>query len=182
MFIRIFSVALLLLLAGCSSLQVQSDYDPKFDFTPLERFAVVYPRKEGVTTLTQSRIAEAITAGMTRKGYTAVAKEQADFILIFHTDVTTRREVTTDFQMVGFFPYYGYGYGASMTVPIQREYEYDEAQIIIDALNPDGNKIFWRAATTDRLKSFDTPEERTVYINELVAESLKTFPQKRKAP
>ncbi|WP_345986546.1 DUF4136 domain-containing protein [Sulfurimonas sp. HSL-1656] len=182
MLTRLFSVGLLLLLAGCSGMQVQRDYDPEFDFKPLERFAVVYPLKDGVETLTQSRIANAITADMTKKGYLSVDKERADFVIVFHTDVTTRKQVTTDFQMVGFFPYYGYGYGAAMTVPVQREYDYDEAKIIIDMLNPVGNKIFWRAVATDRLKHFDTPQERTAYINKVVAESLDAFPARGLEP
>ncbi|MHC3994267.1 DUF4136 domain-containing protein [Thiomicrolovo sp. ZZH C-3] len=173
---RIFTLVMLLLFTGCSSLQVQSDYDPEFDFQRLGSFAVVYPQKEGVTTLTQRRIADALTAQMVQKGYTPASREAADFILLFHTDVTTRKQVTTDFQMVGFYPYYGYGYGASMTVPVQREYEYDESKIIIDALDPDGNMVFWRAVTTDRLKSFDTPDERSRYINTVVSESLRSFP------
>ncbi len=182
MFIRILSLALLLLMTGCSTMQIQSDYDPKFDFAPLEQFAVVYPKKEGIETLTQGRIAAAITADMTQKGYRAVDKDEADFIIIFHTDVTTKKQVTSDFQMVGFFPYYGYGLGASMAIPVQREYTYDESKIIVDALNPNGNKIFWRSVATDQLQDFNTPEERTAYINKVIGDILKSFPQKRKEP
>ncbi len=179
MFIRILSAALLLLLAGCSRMQVQSDYDPAFDFTSLERFAVIYPKQEGLQTLTQSRIAQAITAEMDKKGYRAAEKSDADFIIIFHTDVTTKKQVVTDFQTVGFYPYYGYGYGIPMTVPVEREYRYDEGKLIIDAFTPKDSKIFWRAVATDELKSFKTPEKRTAYIQKVIDEILKPFPGKR---
>ena len=181
MFKQPFFLTLFLFLAGCSSLQVHSDYDPAFDFGPLSSFAVVSPDRGKGSTLTQSRIADAITERMVQKGYKTAGRSDADFIILFHTDITTKSQVVTDYQTVGFYPYYGYAYG-TVTVPVQHEYQYDEAKIIIDALNPDGNRIFWRAVSSDRLKSFDTPQERIAYINDVVREMLKSFPNKSKEP
>lgn len=166
---------LLILFSACSSIRVSSDYDPKFDFAPLESFAIVYPQK--TNTLTQSRIAKAITTQMLKKGYRETARDSADFIILFHTDVTNKTQVVTDYQMAGFYPYYGYG--APMAVPVQREYSYDEGKIIIDALDPKDKKIFWRGIAADRLKNFDTPDRRIEYINQVVAQTLQSFPKKR---
>jgi len=177
---KLLAFALLLLLSGCSGLQLQSDYDPAFNFGRLETFAVVYPENNGVSTLTQSRIADAVRTQMQKKGYREVPKADADFIVLFHTDVTAKRQVVTDYQLVGLYPYYGFG--ASMTVPVQREYSYEEGRIIVDALNPDGNRIFWRTTATDRLKSFDTPQERIGYIRKTVGEVLKSFPARGLEP
>lgn len=165
----------LLLLSACSTMKVSSDYDPKFDFAHLESFAVVHPQK--TNTLTQSRIAKAITAQMLKKGYRETDRDSADFIILFHTDVTNKTQVVTDYQMAGFYPYYGYG--APMAVPVQREYSYDEGKIIIDALDPKDNKIFWRGVAADHLKSLDTPDERIAYINKFVAQTLQSFPKKQ---
>ena len=174
--------ALFILLVGCSTLKVQNDYDPAFDFATLRTFAVVYPQKEETVSLTQTRIAEAISQTMQNKGYVPVPRSEADFVIVFHTDVTQRQQVVTDYRMIGFFPYYGYSFGATMAIPVQHEYSYDEGKIIIDALNPDGNRIFWRAMASDRLRDFDTPEERISYINSVVAETLKPFPEGAKKP
>jgi len=179
MIFRAFFFSLLLLFAGCSTMKVQSDYDPKFDFKQLRSFAVVYPENRSGKTLTQSRIAEALKARMVKKGYIPADKRSADFVMIFHTDVTSRQQIVTDYQMVGFYPMYGFGFGGAVTVPVQNEYTYDEAKIIIDAVDPDGNKIFWRAVATDELKTFDTPEERITYINHVVGEALKSFPNRQ---
>lgn len=167
----------LLLFAACSSMRVSSDYDPKYDFTSLESFAVVYPQKEH--SLTQQRIAQALRTQMTAKGYRESDRDHADFIILFHTDVTQKKQVVTDYQMVGYYPYYGYGYGAPMAVPVQREYNYNEAKIIIDALDPDGNKIFWRGVAADQLQSFDTPQERSEYIKSVIAKTLASFPNRK---
>jgi hypothetical protein len=181
MFKHMYFLTLFLLLAGCSSMQVKSDYDPDFDFEPLASFAVVYPVGHGGSTLTQSRIADAITEQMLQKGYRPAEKSDADFIMLFHTDITSKKQIITDYRTVGFYPYYGYAYG-TVTVPVQHDYYYDEGKIIIDALNPDGNRIFWRAVSTDRLKTFDTPDERIAYIRNVVGAMLESFPGKSKEP
>jgi len=178
MLLRTLPILALLFFAACSTMQVQSDYDPAFDFKTLSTFAVVYPEKKAET-LTQTRIADSVKEEMLRKGYTAADRSTADFVILFHTDVTRRQQVVTDYQMVGFYPYYGYGFGAAMAVPVQREYSYDEGKIIIDALRPGNNRIFWRAVATDRLKTFETPQERIAYIRETVGAILKSFPKKQ---
>jgi hypothetical protein len=173
---------LLLFVTGCSTMKVQTDYDPAFDFKTLHTFAVVYPENREIKTLTQARIDKAIRAQMVTKGYVPTDRNSADFIIVFHTHVTTKQQVVTDYQMVGLYPYYygyGYGYGASVAVPVEQHYTYKEGKIIIDALNPHGNKIFWRGVVTDELQSFHSPEERTKYIDRIVADTLKSFPVRR---
>lgn len=172
----------LLIFAGCSTMEVQSDYDPQFDFHTLETFAVVYPKKDATVTLTQERIAEALVKQMQAKGYRQTDKAHADFYLLFHTDVTDKRQVVTDYQSMGLYPYYGYryGYGAPMVVPVQREYTYTEGKFIVDALNPKGNRIFWRGIATDELQKLKTPEERIGYINKVISKVLASFPDKKR--
>jgi hypothetical protein len=172
-----FTLPLIWLLSACSSMKVSSDYDTAYNFKQLSTFAVVYPQKN--RSLTQERIAKALNEQMIAKGYTQTDQAHADFVLLFHTDVTQKKQVVTDYQTVGFYPYYGYGYHAPMAVPVQREYSYDEAKIIIDALDPDGNKIFWRGVAADRLQSFDTPQERSEYIKSVIAETLASFPNRQ---
>ncbi len=173
----LFTLPLLWLLTACSTMRVSSDYDTAYDFKRLSTFAVVYPQTNH--SLTQERIAKALKEQMSEKGYTQTDRAHADFVVLFHTDVTQKKQVVTDYQAVGFYPYYGYGYHAPMAVPVQREYSYDEAKIIVDALDPDGNKIFWRGVAADRLQSFDTPQERSAYIKSVVAETLASFPKKQ---
>ncbi|BDY13325.1 DUF4136 domain-containing protein [Hydrogenimonas cancrithermarum] len=179
MLLRLLLATLFLILGGCSSLNVQTDYNPGYDFSKLKRFAVIYPKNEAIT-LTQERIAKAVTDEMASKGFVETDKAHADFYIVFHLDVTTRKQVVTDYQAVGLYPYY-YGYRTPIVmVPVEREYTYEEAKIIIDALDPHGNNIFWRGVATDRLHSFKTPNERMKYIREVVKEVMKSFPPKKR--
>ncbi len=172
------SALILLVFSACSTMRVDSDYNPKFDFGKLHTFAVIRPERDGVNTLTQERIAAALADAMRAKGYREVPKTKADFYVLFHTDVTNKRQVVTDYRSVGLYPYYGYG--APMVVPVQREYTYTEGKIIVDALDPSDKKIFWRGIAADTLKSLHTPEERMRYIRDVVAKVTASFPAARK--
>ena len=171
----IFFISILLLSSACSHMQVQTDYDPKFDFSKLSTFSVAYS-PQGTKSLLKDRIAKAIVQEMTNKGYKYVDKSHADFIIVFHTNVTNKTQVITDYQRVGLYPYY---YHYSPLVPIQREYQYTEGKLIVDAVNPKENAIFWRGVVTDRLQSLNTPEERIRYINNVVKKVLASFPSKK---
>ncbi|WP_201352749.1 DUF4136 domain-containing protein [Hydrogenimonas urashimensis] len=176
---RVYTLLIVLFfwLAGCSSLRVTSDYNPNYDFSKLERVAIFYPKSDDNTiSLAQQRFAKAIEDVMRQKGFFVSDKDNADFYILFHLDVTEKRQVVTDYQMVGLYPYYPGYWGYGMTVPVEREYTWTEGKFIIDAVDPEGNRIFWRGMATDRLKDFDTPQERIEYIRHIVAEVLKHFP------
>ncbi len=167
--------ALLFLFAGCSTLRVTSDYNSSFDFTRLKTFAIVYNR-HGNSPM-QQRIVEALTRAFKAKGYVPASKGKADFYVVFHTNIKNRRQVITDYQRVGLYPY---GFGTYAMVPIQREYEYKEGKIIVDALDPKTRNIFWRGIATDRLKSHKNPDERMKYALQVATELLKSFPPARR--
>ncbi|WP_456452965.1 DUF4136 domain-containing protein [Hydrogenimonas sp.] len=183
---RTFLLFGLLLLAGCSSLQVSSDYDPEFDFSRLRKAAILYPEsKDDVITLAQQRFAAAIEEELKRKGFTVTDRRHADFLVLFHLNVTERRQLVTDYEMVGLYPYayYPHWYGGyGMAVPVTREYTWTEGKFVVDVIDPKGNRIVWRGVATDRLKEFDTPQERAAYIRQVVAQVLKNFPPHTSQP
>ena len=175
--IRLFLAMLsLFFLSACSSLHVDHDYNPAYDFSKLKKVAIVYAQSDdGTISLAQQRFAAAIKETMERKGFAVTDREHADFLMVFHLNVTEKRQLVTDYEMVGLYPYHPYYYGAGV-VPVTREYTWNEAKIVIDAIDPDGNKIFWRGLATDRLHHFETPQERMRYTREVVARILENFP------
>ncbi|WP_353662126.1 DUF4136 domain-containing protein [Hydrogenimonas sp. SS33] len=181
MMMRSFLTLLLALwLGGCSGLQVSTDYNPSYDFGHLKKAAILYAQSEdGVISLAQQRFARAIREVLRQKGFEITDRSHADFIVLFHLDVTRQRQIVTDYEMVGLYPYYPayYGYYGGV-VPVTREVTYDEAKIVIDAVDPQGNRIFWRGVATDSLHDFDTPEERMAYIRSVVEKILSRFPPK----
>ncbi len=173
----IFALLFALLISGCSSLKIATDYDPNADLTPPKNFAIVHKTLEGEDTLTSDRIIAALRNELTAKGYIETAKEGADFYFVFHTGVTSKTRIDTDYQYVNMYPYsYGYGYH-TIAIPQTRTYTYDEGKLIVDAVAPNEHKIIWRGTAIDYLKNMKTPQEKTDYINKVLKALMKRFPQ-----
>ncbi len=159
---------------GCSSLRVNVDYDPDFDFRIPKSFVIAHYNKEGEDTLFNDRLIRALEADLQSKGYMKSSKEEADLIVTFHTNVENKVSIDTDYQMIG---YAGYRYGGGM-VATTRTYNYQKGTLIIDLLNPKDEKIVWRGIATDILKEHKTPQKRTEYINTVVEKTMADFPRK----
>ena len=170
------SIFMTLVFVGCSSLKVATDYDPNIDLSAPKKFAIVHKYLEGENTLTTDRITAALKNALESKGYIASSKENADLYFLFHTGVTSKTRIDTDYQYVNMYPYsYGYGYHA-VAVPRTREYTYNEAKLIVDAVLPGKNKIVWRGTAVDYLKEYNTPQEKSRYINKVLKSLMKRFP------
>ncbi len=173
----LFTIVLALLISGCSSLKVATDYDPSADLTSPKNFSIVHKALEGEDTLTSDRIIAAIKTELIKKGYKETSRDAADFYVLFHTGVTSKTRIDTDYQYVNMYPYsYGYGY-RTVAVPQTRTYTYDEGKLIVDAVVPEKNKIIWRGTAVDYLKHQKTPEEKTAYINKVLNALMKKFPK-----
>ncbi len=171
------TVLLLIFLSGCSTIKVSTDYDPNTDLNSSKEFAIVHKTLEGENTLTSDRIISALKSELRKKGYIEVSQKEADLYFLFHTGVTSKIRIDRDYQYVNMYPYsYGYGYHA-VAVPRTREYTYNEAKLIVDAVLPDKNKIVWRGTAIDYLKDYDTPQQKTRYINKVLKALMKSFPK-----
>ena len=77
-----------LFLAGCSTISVNQDYDPGYDFSKLKTFGFIPITDDaGIDQLNATRLGDAIKANLTAKGYTL--SENADFgIALFFSKQT----------------------------------------------------------------------------------------------
>jgi len=168
----IFTVLIALVFSACSTLTVNVDYDPEFDFASQNTFAIVHYNKEGDDTLFNDRFVNALEADLLAKNYIKKEKDVADLIFVFHVNVENKIDIDTDYVGLG-YRRYGYGGHVRMTT-----YEYEKGTLVIDALNPKDNKIVFRSIATDILKTHKTPQKRTQYLNNVVKEAMKDFASK----
>lgn len=171
----ILSLALLavLYLTGCSSISVNQDYDPAYDFSKLKTYGFIPISSEaGIDQINADRLSSAINSNLGAKGYSL--SEQADFgIALFFT-----KDTKTSIQSTGGYGYgYGYGYrgyggmGGSTYVT-----QYDEGTLVIDFIDVAENKLVWRGVGTGALSDSPSVEERTENINNAVNQILAQFP------
>ena len=175
------------LMAACSTVRVNNDYDPSFDFAKLKTYAwMEKPNPNEASsiaenTLLTDRIERAVDANLMSKGLTQVPREEADFLISQHIGVQQKLQVDTTQFGYG----YGFGYGAwggpiggypSQTTVSQ----YEEGTLMIDFVEPGNRALIWRGTGQSRVRRASSPAEREKLINTAVGEILAQFPPAKK--
>ena len=186
------SAALVLLLAaivaGCSSLEVSFDYDPKANFAGLKSYEWLDepkmptgdPRIDGNTIL-ENRIHEAVDSAFAARGINKVTSNP-DFLVAYHVSLDKQRSVQTLNSYYGYGPGWGYGYGAAYRpgywagAPETYVYEYEEGTLILDIVDPENKALIWRGSAQDEVHFKSTPERDQTQLNEAVQKMLENFP------
>ena len=172
-FLPLSSLIISVFLAGCSSVSVNQDYDPDYDFSKLKTYGFIpLSSEEGIDQLSADKLTVALKKELTAKGYTL--SEQADFGIALMFSSKTK----TNIQSYG----YGYGYGywgrpgmyGTGGVDVT---QYDEGTLVIDIIDMAEQKLVWRGIGSGTMSQSPTVEERTANINYVVAEILAQFPQ-----
>lgn len=180
---RIVALLAICVLAACSSISVNADYDPDTEFGNLRTYSWL-PEDPADTDpragnqFVSTRVSEAIERELAALGYDQV-DSGADFGVGF--SISVRHGIDTYSEPVYYGHYgrygghggYGMGYGASTQV-----YEYTEGMLQIDLVDTQASTLLWRGTGSARLRENQTPEESTERINAVVAKVLGQFPPK----
>lgn len=173
-------------LAGCSSVSVDRDYDAAFDFSSLKTYAWQHEEQPetGVpkidNDLNDNRIRKAIEADLNGKGIQQVEKSEADFLMAYFMDFQQRIDgsgSTVSFGVgqssAGRAGSVGWNSGSTIS-------DYEEAQLMIDILDPESEETIWRGRGRRRSSGSSKPEKITERVNDAVTRILKKFPPKQK--
>lgn len=171
--IKILPVLLLFVLASCSSVRVNSDYDKSVDFSNYKTFAY---QKSGIdkveiSDLDKKRILRAIDEQMTAKGFT---KSETPDLLV---NIFTKERQQVDVNQYnsgfgfGFGPFY---YGANNT----SVNSYSEGTLFIDLIDAKKKELIWEGEGEGILTK-DTNRKDAV-ITEFVTKILAQYPPKKK--
>ncbi|GEM_PF-1497965 len=177
MHFKFFIIPLLFILSGCSTMSINSDYNPDYNFKKLKTFHILAPSTTSANTLVQDRIAKALVKELEQMGYALSSEKFADFFLLFKTDVTQKQQSVIEYRSVGYYQYVGNNsYLFPLSVPVRQNYVFDEQKIVFNAIDPDTKKVFWEAVAVDKLRELHTPSKRMEYITQVVHKSFATFP------
>ncbi len=162
-------ILLLFVLASCSSVSVNSDYDKKVDFTQFKTYAYL---KNGVdkvqiSDLDKKRILRSIDEVMATKGLTK--SESPDMLVSIFTKESERLDV---YNQGGFgwnwSPYWGMGIGYTNVSSTP------EGTLYIDLIDAKSKELIWQGEGTGYLtKDREKKDER---IKEFVAKILTQYP------
>lgn len=168
--ISVFATAIIatLLMVGCSTISVNQDYDPGYDFSQLKTFGFLpIPEDAGIDQLNANRLGDAIKAELISKGYTL--SEKADFGIALHFGQQTKTSVQS----------YGYSYGGWWGRPGMGGVDvsqYNEGTLLIDFIDMKKKELVWRGTGTGVRSQSPSVEERTENINNAIKQILAQFP------
>jgi hypothetical protein len=172
--------SLFLLFAGsCSSIPVQQDYDPAFDFGRLGSYAWLEQQTEAPpssvsdSSLIRDRVHRAVDARMSAMGHAKTIPEQASFLIAYHIGVD--RELRVDTTNYGYgYGYRGYGRRGYTETRVR---QYDVGTLVLDFVsNDEEKKLLWRGTGSSRIHERRTPEQREELIRQVVDAVLAQFP------
>lgn len=168
----ILSTTALLFLVRCSTISINQDYDPEYDFSKLKTYGFIPLSSEaGIDQLSADKLGAAIKNELDAKGYTVADKADFGIALMFSS------KTKTNIQSYG----YGYGYGywgrpgmyGTGGVDVT---QYDEGTLVIDIIDMTEQKLVWRGIGSGAMEQSPTVEERTERINNAVNKILAQFP------
>ena len=164
------------LVMGCSSVSVTTDYDHDLNFTTLKTFQWMSVSKDALTpnasanmlqnSLVDNRFRGAVKTQLEAKGLTE-ASANPDFFIMYHTGTQEKVDVTN--YGYGYGRWGGYGGGTDV-------HQYTQGTLILDFVNPATKQLIWRSVATGALA--DRPDPATIEqkINGIVQEMLAKFP------
>ena len=170
------------LLSGCSSVTVKRDYDKEIDFTSLKTFTWQHAEQPQTgnpqidNDLNDERIRNAVNATLSSKGLRLTTSADAEMLIAYFMD--HQRKLNSSSASIGvgrggYGRYGGVGYNTGVS-------EYDQANLTIDFIDPNNNKMIWRGVGSRAVYEGSNPEKSIQIINEAVAKILKKFPPKKR--
>lgn len=168
------------LLAGCSSVSVNRDYDTDTDFSSLKTFAWQHAEQPQTgdpridNDLHDERVRRAVTETLAAKGFRPVDRADADFLVAYFVEY--QRKLSSGSVSVGvgrssYGRHGGVGYNTGVS-------EYDQSSLIIDVMGPADEKMIWRGVGTRSAYDRTSPQKMTKIVNESISQILKKFPPK----
>ena len=169
---KILPLLLLLILASCSSVNVNSDYDKKVDFSQFKTYAFYKTGidKVEISDLDKKRILRSIDETMTSKGFTK--SETPDLLINFFTK--EREQVDVNQFNMGWGYGWGWGWNPWMWGGNTTVNRYPEGTLYIDLIDSKKKELIWQGEGEGVLTK-DTNKKDEV-IKEFVIKILEQYP------
>lgn len=185
--------AALLWLAGCTSIPVETDYDPEYALSLTSTYAWMDESKSAQrdplveNDLLARRVQRSVDAELAAQGLKHVGADQNPQLLVtFHAGSTEKFDIDSTDSFYGYYGYYpcwhcwGPGpYGGYGGRDVWVRY-YTEGSLVVDIVDAKSKRLVWRGATERRLPKFKSPEERDVFVRESIGAIFQYFPPGRK--
>ena len=180
-------LALAAALAGCSSLKVNTEYDPTAPYDSYKTYAwnPKVPGPEEAPSIrnpmVQAQVMAAVDRELRAKGFAMVKPEaNPDLLVAVHGWAQSRVEVTNYGYAYGPGYVYGPAYGPyhpAPVVPAVEVHNYTDGTLLIDFVDAKAMKLVWRGTATDTLTSPDLAAVKRT-VDEAAKQLIGAYPPK----
>ncbi len=171
---RTAALAALAFATACSTLQVNTDYDPGTDFGQYKTFTL----KHGSTaknSFAVERFEEALANALAARGLSRVP-EGGDVSLYSHFVIGKDTQLNT--TGYGYGGWGGWRWGGGMqTTTVQ---QIPTGTLVVDLVDAKTSSAVWRGIAKDQISTTATPEERQKKASEVCQALFENFPPKAK--
>ena len=179
------AVIILLTVASCSSIKVQSDVDPTFDFTKnksFEYYGWANKSDQMLNDLDKRRIEGAFADELYKRGLGLVGKD-GDLIIALHIVVEQKQQTTATTTGMGggyggYGGYYGYGpgygWGGGYSTTQINTYNYAVGTLIISVYDKAKEQLVWESSAAGEIN--ENTKSREDRIKMIVAKIMKEYP------
>jgi hypothetical protein len=178
------AVALAVSVAGCSGLNINTDYNPGAVAAMQEYQTYSWLPESRGGRGTDARINNPITIQRIKNGVDRVLQAKGfqkvnsggDFKVGWHGAINDQTDYTT------YNDYYGYGWGGwgyggwGTTTATTTAYTIQQGTLIVDVVDSRSNELVWRGSAQAEVGQAGSPEDRQARINEACNKLLASFP------
>jgi Domain of unknown function (DUF4136) len=191
MALRMALLGLVGLLAGCSTVRTQHDYDPQAPFPTYKTYAwvteepLIKPQAGTaggavISPLLDPIIRSAVERHFGAKGYAKVDDPaQADLVVSYTIGARDKIEVNSYPVGAGYRYGGGWGYGGGYATDVDT---YTEGVLALDFFDAKTKRAVWHGFGSKRLSSSPSPERTRENVDQAVVAILKKFPARGEAP
>ena len=175
-----------LLVAGCSTIKVGSDYNRNTDFSKLKTYAWLNETDNPSDNVRMNNklvidsVRTSVEKDLNSKGYTKADRESADFLITWFGAIEEKIKA----QNIDHF-YSSYGYGTLYQNPywnpqsqVTNIKEYEEGSLIFDFLDPVNHTLLWRGIGRDKVVEGRPEDVVRKNIDRAVRKILADYPPK----
>ena len=166
-------LSIAMLLTGCATISVQTDYDPEVDFSGYKTYGwlpMSTSKQSGANlrfsrTLFHGKLKKAAHEALGERGLQH-SDDDPDLLITYHVNVRHKREV--------YVTNHGYNYwqGAS-DIDV---HEYREGTLILDFIDRRTNQLVWRGIGAGTTAGIDNPQDLQKRLDKAVRKMVADFP------
>ncbi|NOZ77699.1 MAG: DUF4136 domain-containing protein [Acidobacteria bacterium] len=171
----LFILAMLAMVAGCTSMKVSSDWDRTVNFSRYRTFEFL-ATPATMDQLTLRRIRRSVAAELRERGMHRPVSSRADLLVAIR--VSKHLEPRSSSVSIGYGGGWWGGWGGGVTT--NRVRNVPVGTLIVDLVDARSNQLVWRGTARGALSR--NPQRRTEKILEAIDTMFGTFPRPKVTP